>query len=99
MIHARVESKVVEHFLWRLKPAGIEPDEVSTGGSPLYPGALKEIWPEAAHQLCLFHDTRLVSGEIYEAQAALRAKVARTSTDAPMSVKAQKATVATPVGW
>lgn len=72
LIHGRVERKDVEDFLSRLKHAGIEPEEIVTDGSPLYPGSLKEVWPTAAHQLCLFHESRLVTGEIYKARAALR---------------------------
>jgi transposase-like protein len=74
LIHGRVERKDVEKFLLRLRQAGVDPEEVITDGSPLYPGALKEVWPTAAHQLCLFHETRLVTGEIYKAMAALRKK-------------------------
>jgi transposase len=74
LVHGRVERKDVEDFLSRLKYAGIEPEEVVTDGSPLYPSPLKEVWPQAAHQLCLFHETRLLTGEIYKAQAALRNK-------------------------
>jgi hypothetical protein len=70
--HGRVERKDVEAFLSRLKRAGIEPAQIITDGSPLYPGSLKEVWSQAAHQLCLFHETRLVTGEIYKARAALR---------------------------
>jgi hypothetical protein len=72
LIHGRVQRKDVEKFLSRLKQAGIEPEEVVTDGSPLYPATLKELWPEAAHQLCLFHESKLVVGEIYKAIAALR---------------------------
>jgi hypothetical protein len=38
-----------------LHEAGFEPDLVVTDGSLLYPGPLAEIWPEASHQLCVFH--------------------------------------------
>ena len=72
LIHGQLERKDVEDFLARLKHAGIEPEEVITDGSPLYPGSLREVWPQAAHQLCLFHETRLVTGEIYKARAELR---------------------------
>jgi len=75
LIYGRVERKDVEDFLSRLKRVGIEPEEVITDGSPLYPGSLKEVWPGAAHQLCLFHESRLVTGEIYKARAALRKSV------------------------
>ncbi len=74
LVHGRVERKDAEEFLSRLRKAGVDPEEVITDGSPLYPGALKEVWPAAAHQLCLFHETRLVTGEIYKAMAALRKK-------------------------
>lgn len=73
LIHGRVERKDVENFLSRLKKcAGIEPEQVITDGSPLYPNSLKEVWPGAAHQLCLFHESRLVTAEIYKARGALR---------------------------
>jgi lambda repressor-like predicted transcriptional regulator len=74
LVHGEVDRKKVEGFLGRLRRAGIEPDQVVTDGSPLYSKTLKEIWPAAAHQLCLFHESRLVTGEIYKAVAALRKK-------------------------
>jgi lambda repressor-like predicted transcriptional regulator len=89
LIHGRVERKDVEKFLLRLRQAGVDPEEVITDGSPLYPGALKEVWPTAAHQLCLFHETRLVTGEIYKAMAALRKKSVPKPppVSGPMSLK------------
>jgi lambda repressor-like predicted transcriptional regulator len=72
LIHGQVERKDVEDFLSRLKCAGIEPEEVVTDGSPLYPNSLKGVWPTAAHQLCLFHESRLVTAEIYKAREGLR---------------------------
>jgi Transposase, Mutator family len=55
-----VDASVVKTFLARLKAAGIEPAEVITDDSTLYPAVLAEVWPAAAHQLCLFHATRRV---------------------------------------
>jgi len=55
-----VDADAVKAFLARLKAAGIEPAEVITDDSTLYPAVLAEIWPTAAHQLCLFHATRRV---------------------------------------
>jgi len=75
LIHGRVESKDVEKFLSRLRAVGIDPDEVVTDGSPIYPKVLKEVWPTAVHQLCLFHESRLVTAEIYKALMALRKSV------------------------
>jgi len=53
-----VDAAVVEQFLTRLAAVGIQPDEVITDGSTLYPSVLTAVWPQAAHQLCLFHETR-----------------------------------------
>ena len=58
LVRDGVDSAVVEQFLARLAAAGIQPDEVITDGSTLYPRVLAEVWPRAAHQLCLFHETR-----------------------------------------
>jgi len=72
LIHGRVERKDVEEFLSRLRAVGIDPDEVVTDGSPIYPKTLKEVWPTAVHQLCLFHESHLVTSEICKAIMALR---------------------------
>jgi transposase len=74
LIHGEVNRKKVEDFLARLRQAGIEPEQVVTDDSPLYSKTLKEVWPQATHQLCLFHESRLVTGEIYKAMRTLRKK-------------------------
>jgi hypothetical protein len=38
-----------------LREAGFLPELVVTDGSTLYPGPLADIWPQAEHQLCVFH--------------------------------------------
>lgn len=38
-----------------LREAGFVPELVVTDGSTLYPAPIAEIWPEAEHQLCVFH--------------------------------------------
>ena len=53
--------RIVEAFLARLKDAGVEPEQVITDGSALYPTVLSKVWSGAAHQLCLFHETRRVT--------------------------------------
>lgn len=60
LVHGEVCQDDVRRFLERLRAAGIAPDQVITAGSPLYPAVLRTVWPSAAHQLCLFHETRLV---------------------------------------
>lgn len=61
LIHGSVNADDVQDFINRLKAAGIQPDQVVTDGSSLYPAVLKEVWPKAAHQLCLFHETRHIT--------------------------------------
>src|SRR5512143_1110408 len=38
-----------------LKTWGLDPEVVVTDGSNLYPTVLAELWPDADHQLCVFH--------------------------------------------
>lgn len=61
LVNGTVDSAAVTAFLCRLKEAGIHPDEVITDGLALYPGVLAAVWPAAAHQLCLFHESRHVT--------------------------------------
>jgi Transposase len=55
-----VDQSMVKAFLERLRAAGVDPAEVITDDSRLYPSVLAEVWPTAVHQLCLFHATRRV---------------------------------------
>ncbi len=41
-----------------LKTWGLAPRVVITDGSNLYPAVLAELWPDAEHQLCVFHMVR-----------------------------------------
>jgi hypothetical protein len=61
-----VDQGIVKAFLERLRVAGVEPEEVITDDSRLYPAALAEVWPTARHQLCLFHATRRVVRAVSE---------------------------------
>lgn len=63
----------MQDFLAHLRAAGIRPEQVITDGSPLYPATLAAVWPTAAHQLCLFHQTRYVTKGVLQAVRALRA--------------------------
>ena len=60
LVHGKVGQADVARFLERLDRMGIRPAEVVTDGSGLYPAVLAAVWPAAAHQLCLFHETRVV---------------------------------------
>src|SRR5207247_10642399 len=60
------DARAGKTCLERLKAAGVEPTEVITDDSTLYPAVLAQIWPKAAHQLCLFHATRRVVEAVNE---------------------------------
>jgi len=66
LVHDGVDAAAVECFLARLAASGIQPDEVITDGSTLYPRVLAAVWPQAAHQLCLFHETRRLTTAVQE---------------------------------
>lgn len=54
-------------FLGNLKAHGFRPKVVVTDGSGLYPALLKELWPMAQHQLCVFHLLKEVNEDILDA--------------------------------
>jgi hypothetical protein len=72
LLPKEVDKSAVKAFLARLKAAGIEPEQVITDDSPLYPAVLAEVWPAAAHQLCLFHATRRVVEAVNEVVKRVR---------------------------
>jgi hypothetical protein len=51
----------MRRFLKNLQTWGLNPDVVVTDGSNLYPAVLAELWPDADHQLCVFHTIRTQS--------------------------------------
>jgi transposase-like protein len=61
LVHGSVDTTVMDTFLTHLKDVGIQPEQVISDGSTLYPPVLAKVWPTAAHQLCLFHETRHVT--------------------------------------
>jgi transposase len=72
LVHGHVDASSVEGFLARLKDAGIEPEQVITDGSALYPTVLSKVWSSAVHQLCLFHETRRVTKAVLEVIGSVR---------------------------
>jgi hypothetical protein len=59
-------------FLKNLKDSGLQPKVVVTDGSSLYPDLLKQLWPEAEHQLCVFHAMQDLNDKILDAVKRLR---------------------------
>jgi hypothetical protein len=77
---ALVEANDAEHmgrFLRNLARWGLQPTVVVSDGSNLYPELLAEIWPNALHQLCVFHLLRDVLNKVLEAVRRLRQAYAR----------------------
>jgi transposase-like protein len=64
-------------FLRTLQYWGFQPDVVVTDGSPLYPAVLEEVWPNARHQLCVFHVLQDVTAKVLDAVRRLRRGQAR----------------------
>src|SRR3954454_23441490 len=52
---AKNDQDPMRRFLQNLKTWGLSPEVVVTDDSNLYPAVLGELWPEADHQLCVFH--------------------------------------------
>jgi transposase-like protein len=67
----------MRRFLKNLKTWGLSPRVVVTDGSALYPELLVELWPGAAHQLCVFHVLQDINALILDAVRRLRTAMAR----------------------
>jgi transposase-like protein len=64
-------------FLKNLRHHGFSPRVVVTDGSNLYPALLADIWPDARHQLCVFHVIKDINNHVFEALRRLRRKLAQ----------------------
>ena len=67
----------MRRFLRNLKAWGLVPEVVVTDGSNLYPAALAEVWPDARHQLCIFHVLKELHGHVLDAVRRLRRGLSR----------------------
>ena len=73
----RNDANHMRRFLKNLKVHGFAPQVVVTDGSNLYPALLAELWPEARHQLCVFHVLKDINAKVLEAVRRLRRRMAR----------------------
>src|SRR3954466_1264697 len=73
---AKNDSDHMRRFLRNLKTWGLTPRVVVTDGSNLYPAVLGQSWPEADHQLCVFHALKTINGLILDAVRRLKAAMA-----------------------
>jgi hypothetical protein len=67
----------MERFLRNLKTWGLNPTVVVTDGSNLYPAVLKDLWPDADHQLCVFHVIKDLNKLVLDAVRRLRTAMGR----------------------
>ena len=67
----------MRRFLRNLKNWGLVPEVVVTDGSNLYPAMLEELWPDAEHQLCVFHVIKDINKLILDAVRRMCAATAR----------------------
>jgi len=56
---------------------GFAPKVVVTDGSNLYPALLREVWPGAKHQLCVFHVLQDITKQVLDAVRRRRRQQAR----------------------
>ncbi|MBV8316662.1 MAG: transposase [Planctomycetaceae bacterium] len=68
----RNDQDHMRRFLRNLRARGLMPRVVVTDGSHLYPGVLDELWPDADHQLCVFHVVKEINKLILDAVRRLR---------------------------
>jgi hypothetical protein len=72
---ALVSSNDAEHmrrFLQNLKNHGFSPKTVITDRSNLYPSTIAQVWPEAKHQLCVFHVMSEINDNVLDAVREVR---------------------------
>lgn len=77
---ALVSANDQEHmrrFLGNLKTWGLMPRVTVTDGSNLYPSVLAELWPEATHQLCVFHVIKDINELVLDAVRRMRTEMNR----------------------
>lgn len=66
----------MRRFLRNLANWGFAPTVVITDGSNLYPTVLAEVWPQARHQLCVFHVIKEINECVLDALRRLRRQLA-----------------------
>lgn len=67
----------MRRFLMNLRTWGLQPGVVVSDDSPLYPKVLKELWPDAEHQLCVFHVIKNINKLVLDALRRLRNALSR----------------------
>ena len=71
------DQEHMERFLRNLRNWGLQPKTIVTDGSSLYPKVLQALWPQAEHQLCVFHVMQDLNKLILDAVRRLRQGLGR----------------------
>jgi hypothetical protein len=80
----------MRRFLKNLKNWGLKPQVVVSDDSNLYPAVLAELWPDAEHQLCVFHIVKNIIQLILEALRRLRGAMSRRGKKGPKPKRGPK---------
>jgi hypothetical protein len=67
----------MRRFLKNLQTWGLQPRVVISDDSALYPKVLEELWPNAEHQLCVFHVLKNINKLVLNALRRLRNRLSR----------------------
>jgi hypothetical protein len=71
------DQEHMARFLRQLQAHGFMPQVVVTDGSSLYPAVLAALWPQATHQLCVFHVLKDINGYVLDAVRRIRREMQR----------------------
>ena len=74
-VASRNDAQHMRRFMQNLKNRGFKPQTVISDRSNLYPGTLETVWPEAHHQLCVFHVIAEINKLVLKAVAAVRSEL------------------------
>ena len=69
--HQITEAEMTRFFNY-LKQLGIDPEVITTDGSPLYPGVMCQVFSHSKQQLCLFHVMQNINKDILKGVLAYR---------------------------
>jgi len=72
--------KFFKRFKRMLDARGLVVEGITTDGSPLYPGPLAEVFPNAKHQSCEFHVIKEINKSVIKSVAEVRREVKRKKT-------------------
>ena len=69
---SRNDAAHMVRFMRNLKNHGFSPRAVVSDRSPLYPAAIESVWPDAKHQLCVFHAISEINKLVLDAVRQVR---------------------------